>query len=69
MTAPDFEVKASLRARTITTHVPPDAETECENVALARRENRSGLAPEVEPGGRYDDVEVEKELMGEQFAP
>jgi hypothetical protein len=69
VTAPDFEIKAAVRARSMTTHVPPDAETEGEEVSLTRRESRSGLPPQVDPGGRYDDVEVEKELIGEQFTP
>ena len=68
MTAPDFEIRASLRARKLVVHVPPEAETETEGegVSIARRENGGGLPAKLEPGGRYRDVSVEKELVGEK---
>ena len=68
MTAPDFEIRASFRARRLAVHVPPEAETETEGegVSIARRENREGLPEKMETGGRYFDVNVEKELVGEK---
>jgi hypothetical protein len=64
---PDFELSASVRARKLVTHVPPEAQTETtgDDVTLAHRETRIRLPPKMEPGGRYDDVVVEKQVVGE----
>ena len=67
MTIPDFEIKASLRARELVGHVPPDARTETkgEAVALTREESRAGLPSErMESGRRYHDVTIEKRVVG-----
>jgi hypothetical protein len=62
----DFEITVRLRARELVALVPPDTETEGENVTLACRQTSSGLPAELEAGERYDDVYVEKRLVGEQ---
>jgi hypothetical protein len=63
---PDFEIGMVLRARELVAHVPPDTETEAENVTLTRRQTSGGLPGRLEPGKRYEDVLVEQRLVGEQ---
>jgi hypothetical protein len=66
VSAPDFEIRAHLQAQELTSHVPPDAETqpEGEAVRLARRQARIGLPTRMRPAGRYADVTVDKQLLG-----
>ena len=66
MSDPDFEISIVLRARELVAHVPPDTETEGENVSLTRRQTSGGLPGKLEPGRRYEDVLVEQRLVGEQ---
>ncbi len=67
MTAPDFEIDASIRAKRLVAHVPPDAQTrtEGEEVRLAREEQRSGVPAKMESGERYSDVVIHKRIVGE----
>jgi hypothetical protein len=62
----DFEIRVELRARELVARVPPDTETEAENVTLTRRQTSGGLPGRLEPGERYEDVVVAKRLVGEQ---
>ena len=63
---PDFTISAALRARKLVAQVPPDAQTDPtgEGVTLEREERRSGIPAELDFGGRYDDVVVEKRMVG-----
>jgi hypothetical protein len=63
---PDFEISIYLQARELVARVPPDTETEEENVTLTRRQTRGGLPARLEPGERYEDVVVAQRLVGEQ---
>jgi hypothetical protein len=67
---PDFELSAGLRARELVTHVPPEAQTETtgDDVTLAHRETRAHLPVKAEPGGRYENVVVEKQVVGQMAA-
>ncbi len=66
MSTPDFEIVASLRARRIVSHVPPEGETrtEGEDIELAHDETRRGLPTPMQPERRYDDVSVQKRVLG-----
>jgi hypothetical protein len=66
VTRPDFEINVRLRARELIALLPPDTQTEGEAVTLARHQASAGLPAELEPGECYDDVVVEKRLVGEQ---
>jgi hypothetical protein len=68
---PDFELIASLRARVLVGHVPPSAflETEGEEVALERDDERQGLPAEMRQRGKYRDVAVQKRVVGRMAAP
>jgi hypothetical protein len=57
VTRPDFEIDARLRAETLVTRVPPDAQAEAEgeDVKLERRQTRRGVS---------ERVAVEKRLVG-----
>jgi hypothetical protein len=61
----DFEISASLRARRLVVHVPPEAETGTsgDDVKLDRQD-AAGRSEKLEPGGRYANVSVEKRLRG-----
>lgn len=67
MSAPDFEISAVLRARRLTVHIPPEAETETDgkDVTLTFEQMRSGLPAKLETGVRYTDVGLKKSLIGE----
>jgi hypothetical protein len=67
VTAPDFEINASIRAKRLVAHVPPDAQTraEGEDVTLARHEQRSGVPATIEACERYSDVVIDKRIVGE----
>ena len=69
MNPDDFEISTSLRAQRLEVHVPPDPETTAEDVALDGEKSATGLPEELEPGGRYEDVSVEKRLRGRQQPP
>jgi hypothetical protein len=60
----DFEISASLRARKLTSRAPPKGETRAEAVDLERAEERAGLPTPMEAGADYEDVVVEKRIMG-----
>jgi hypothetical protein len=63
--AEDVEIRVRLRARALAARTPPDAQTGTEgNVALTRERTRTA-ADEIEPGERYENVEVEKRLSGQ----
>jgi hypothetical protein len=64
MSAADFEIGTRLRAGRLTVHDPPDVRTEGEAVTLEREQTRNGLPERLEAGGRYDEVEVGKQLLG-----
>jgi hypothetical protein len=66
VTTPDLEITASLRARSLISHVPPDSQTqsEGEDVELPRDQRRRGLPTQVQPGRHYDDVAIEKRVLG-----
>jgi hypothetical protein len=66
VTPDDFEISASLRARRLVVHVPPEAETRTsgDDVTLDREDAAKGLSKKLEPGGRYNNVSVEKRLRG-----
>lgn len=66
MTPPNFEIGVALRARELVAHVPPDTRTDTsgDDVSLDRQETRRGLPAELAPGRRYDDVVVEKRVVG-----
>jgi hypothetical protein len=66
VTAPDFEIKGRLRAQSVDVHVQPEAETKGEGVSVSRQESRRGVPAKLEAGGRYRDVDIEKQLIGEQ---
>jgi hypothetical protein len=60
----DFEISAGLRARKLKSLTPPKATTRGEAVNLARAEERTGLPTPIEPGEDYEDVNVEKKVVG-----
>jgi hypothetical protein len=63
MTAPDFEISTTLRARKLTSHVPPDGKTDTEGVTVERHRKRKGLPEKMRPGGLYEDVTVNKRVI------
>jgi hypothetical protein len=63
MTTPDFEISTTLRARNLTSHVPPDGKTDPEGVTVERHHKREGLPEEMQPGGHYTDVMVNKRVI------
>jgi hypothetical protein len=63
MTTPDFEIHAKLRARNLTSHVPPDCDTDTEEVVLERHHERKSLPAQMQPGGQYDHVMVSKRVI------
>jgi hypothetical protein len=63
MTAPDFEISTTLRARKLTSHVPPDGKTDPEGVTVERHHKRKGLPEKMQPGGQYEDVTVNKRVI------
>lgn len=67
MTAPDFEISGSIRAKRVVPHVPPDAQTRAvgEEVTLTRHEQRSGVPATMEAGEHYSDVVINKRIVGE----
>jgi hypothetical protein len=65
MSIPDFVIRTSLRADELTVRVPPEPETQAEAVELERREARDRLPPNLEPGERYEDIAIERRLVGE----
>jgi hypothetical protein len=67
MSAPDFEINTSIRAKRLVARVPPDAQTraEGEGVTLARHEQRSGVPTTMEAGERYSDIAIDKRIIGE----
>jgi hypothetical protein len=67
VSAPDFEINASIRAKRLVAHVPPDAQTraESEEVTLTHHEQRSGVPATIEAGERYSDVVIDKRIVGE----
>lgn len=66
MSTPDFETVASLRARNLASHVPPEGgtESEGEDVELTHEQTRRGLPTKMQPGRRYDDVAIQKRVLG-----
>jgi hypothetical protein len=65
---PDFEIKASIRAKRLVARVPPDAQTRAEgeeDVTLTRHEQRSGAPETMEAGKPYSDVVIDKRIVGE----
>jgi hypothetical protein len=65
MSIPDFVIRTSLRADGLMSGTPPEPETRSEAVELERREARDGLPPNLEPGERYEDIAIERHLLGE----
>jgi len=63
MTTPDFEISTALRARNLTSHVPPDGRTDTEGVTVERHHKRKGLPEKMQPGGQYKDVTVNKQVI------
>jgi hypothetical protein len=63
MTTPDFEISTTFRARQLTSHVPPDGTTDTEGVTVERHHKRKGVPEEMEPGGQYKDVTVNKRVI------
>jgi hypothetical protein len=63
MTTPDFEISTTFRARHLTSHVPPDGTTDTEGVTVERHHKRKGVPDEMEPGGQYNDVTVNKRVI------
>jgi hypothetical protein len=63
---PDFEIDLRLRADRLSAHAPPDADVDSEGagVSLAREQTRRGLPPEIEPGRRYEGIEISKRIRG-----
>jgi hypothetical protein len=63
---PDFELIAGLRAHVLVSRVPPSGflETEGEDVALEGEDVRKGLPAEMRPRGKYNDVAVQKPVVG-----
>jgi hypothetical protein len=66
---PDFVIRTSLRADELTSRTAPEPETRLEAVELERREASDGLPPNLEPGERYEDIAIERHLLGEVRAP
>jgi hypothetical protein len=66
VTRPNFEIGVALRARRLVAHVPPDTRTDTssDDASLERQEMRRGLPADFAPGRRYDDVAVEKRVVG-----
>jgi hypothetical protein len=65
---PDFEIKASIRAKRLVARVPPNAQTRAEGeeeVTLTRLEQRSGVPETMEAGESYSDVVIDKRIVGE----
>ena len=65
MTTPDFEISAALRARELTSHVPPDGSTDTEGVTVERHHECKGLPKEMRPGGQYEDIKVNKRVIAQ----
>jgi hypothetical protein len=67
VSTPDFEINASIRAKRLVAHAPPDAQTRAEGdeVALARHEERSGVPMTIEAGQRYSEVVIDKRIFGD----
>jgi hypothetical protein len=65
VTAPDFEITARLSARKLVSRIPPDPQTAGEDVTLAHDERRRGSPGKMETGRAYDDVVIEKRIVGE----
>lgn len=68
MSPPDFEIKASIRAKRLVARVPPHAQTRAEGkeeVTLTRHEQRSGVPETMEAGESYSDVVIDKRIVGE----
>jgi hypothetical protein len=63
MTTPDFEISTTFRARHLTSHVPSDGKTDTEGVTVERHHKREGVPEEMEPGGQYNDVTVNKRVI------
>jgi hypothetical protein len=63
---PDFEISIVLQARELVARVPPETEIEGESVTLTRRQTSGGLPEKLEPGEQYEDILVERRLVGEQ---
>ncbi len=64
----DFEIHATLRADVLVCHVPPVAQTVAEEVQLAREE-RSGASPRLQAEGGYEDVAIERSVLGRTSRP
>jgi hypothetical protein len=64
VTTDDFEISVGLRARKLTSRAPPEPETRGEAVRVARAEERTGLPAQMEPGDDYENVVVEKQVIG-----
>lgn len=64
MNIDDFEIRVGLRARKLTSRAPPKANTRGEAVRLTRAEERMRLPRPMEPGEEYEDVVVEKKVVG-----
>jgi hypothetical protein len=65
---PDFEIKASIRAKRLVARVPPNAQTRAEGeeeVTLTRHEQRSGVPETMVAGQPYSDVVIDKRIVGE----
>ena len=64
-TEDDFEIRASVRARRLTSHSLTEATTRGEAVRVARRGERSGLPTPIEPEEEYEEIVLETQLLGQ----
>jgi hypothetical protein len=71
MSEVDFEIAAGLRAKKLRVRAPPEArvEPDSDDTELDRREGRTRLPSELQPGASYKDVSVEKQVLGRLVKP
>jgi hypothetical protein len=65
-TPDDFEIRGILRARKLTSHIPPDARTQADGdeVTIESEQTRRRIPSKMKAGQRYDDVAIEKWVHG-----
>jgi hypothetical protein len=65
-TPDDFEIRGGLRARRLTSYVPPDARTQADGdgVTIESEQTRRGIPSKLKAGERYTDVAIEQLVHG-----
>lgn len=62
----DFEIRTSFGAQELRVQAPPDGATESEGeeTRLDQQESRAGLPAEMRASETYENVEVERRVIG-----